>query len=222
MASILRPLGIPFEVTNSIDPDEIGSTFEENALIKASAYGSYIGDQISSTLEYSKEDALKYLKMANVWTISEDSGLCVSAINNLPGHYSARFDDCVLEGNRVKAHKKSDRSRDVIDHDNYVRVLQMMKDIEQPYRGAKFVISLMVADVQGKILFKTVSETHGWIAETPRGSNGFGYDPIFISGASFGKTWAEIDTMRKNLISHRRKALREFTSWIAAQMRNTI
>jgi XTP/dITP diphosphohydrolase len=89
-----------------------------------------------------------------------------------------------------------------------------MKDIEQPRRAASFKVVLAVAAADGEILFKDVGESYGWIAEEARGTNGFGYDPIFVGGDTFGKTYAELDAMRKNLRSHRKRVLDELQAWL--------
>lgn len=224
IASVLRPLEIPLEVTDPIDPDETEDTFEGNAKIKAIEYAAHVRQVQTARIldEYpdcEMRDAIKYLKMSNTWLICEDSGIVIPALNNLPGPWSARFNDCKIENGKVITHTESGCSRDEIDRLNNLRVLEMMRDIEQPYRAASFIVALMVADINGDILFQTTSELNGWVAKELRGDKGFGYDPIFIAAKSFGKTLAEIDLMRKNLISHRRKALQQFTIWLASQLK---
>ena len=91
--------------------------------------------------------------------------------------------------------------------------------MEQPRRAAMFRVVLGVADSGGKILFKGVGESHGWISEEARGSSGFGYDPIFIGSDTFGKTYAELDSTRKNLRSHRNKVLNEFKAWLGQYLK---
>jgi XTP/dITP diphosphohydrolase len=228
LAAILGPLGIEMEVTGSIDPDETEDTFDGNALLKASAYALHVGSQaVAACREHhscSTADALSFLRLSQVWTISEDSGIAIPRLNGLPGPWSARFDDCELSADALSivAHNDGGRDRDVIDLANNLRVLELLKGVEQPYRAAEFVVSLVVADIEGNALFQTTSRVAGWVAPEMLGTNGFGYDPLFISGSSFGKTWAQIDGMRKNLISHRRRALQELTVWIARQLKRGI
>jgi XTP/dITP diphosphohydrolase len=93
-------------------------------------------------------------------------------------------------------------------------VLELLQGVEQPRRSTSFKVVLAVAAPDGAILFKGVGESHGWIAEAMRGANGFGYDPIFVGGDTFGKTYAELDSMRKNLRSHRKRVLDEFQAWL--------
>ncbi len=107
-----------------------------------------------------------------------------------------------------------DATREMIDGANNLRVLLMMRGVEMPRRAAKFRVVLAVASPDGEILFKGASESHGWIAEERRGENGFGYDPIFVGQDTFGKTYAELDSARKNQRSHRRRVLDEFKAWL--------
>ncbi|MBI4433970.1 non-canonical purine NTP pyrophosphatase [Candidatus Uhrbacteria bacterium] len=213
LASILRPLQIPLEVTDPIDPEETGTTFEENAELKARAYGAHVGRVLHRRWAASS--------MESAWTISEDSGLVIPALNGLPGPWSARFSEYDLDGAQrfVLGYHPSGRSREEIDAANNARVLELMRDVAPVRRTAKFVVVLIVANIEGRVVARFRGEAHGWITAEARGTNGFGYDPIFANGRSFGKTWAEIDSVRKNLLSHRQQALQEFTVWLGKQLR---
>lgn len=230
LASILNPLGIPLEVTAPVDPDETGNTFEANAVIKALAYGEYVGEQvIRGAMRQSRREgrgcserqAAEIALLGRNWVICEDSGIEVPHLGGLPGPWSARFDDCILDERerRVIGHVESGRPREHIDAANNARLLRMMEGVEQPHRAAAFTVCMVVADVRGKVLFATTRSAYGWLLPECRGQDGFGYDPIFASDRSFGKSWAEIDSMRKNLISHRRLALQDLTAWIAGQLK---
>jgi XTP/dITP diphosphohydrolase len=194
IGSILFASGCIFKVTEPIDPEETEDDFEGNALLKASVCARHAGDL----------------------TISEDSGLIIPALNGLPGPWSARFADCTIdpESGRVVDNWKSGTPRADMDAANNALVLELMKNIEQPRRAASFKVVLAVAVAYGEILFKNVGESYGGIAEEARGTNGFGYDPIFIGCDTFGKTYAELDSMRKNLRSHRKRVLDEFQAWL--------
>lgn len=194
IASIMAATGCELEVTEPIDPDETEATFEGNAILKARTYAAH----------------------ANGVTIAEDSGLIVTHLGGLPGPCSARFSDCLIGNDpwRVVAHRPSNKPRDVIDLENNQRVLELMRDVNQPYRAALFKVVLAVATPDGTVLFQGSGESHGWIADAPRGENGFGYDPIFVGTDTFGKTYAELDSMRKNLRSHRKRVLRKFKMWL--------
>jgi XTP/dITP diphosphohydrolase len=194
MASLLAPLGLELKAV-SLDVPELGDTFEENALEKALAYAAHSGGV----------------------TASEDSGIIIPALDGLPGPWSARFADLDLQTRRVNP---SGRSREEMDRLNNERVLELMKEIEQPRRAAAFKVVLVITQ-PGKVLFQASAECHGWIAEEQRGTNGFGYDPIFVGQDTFGKTFAELDPMRKNLRSHRKRVLDEMFMW-ASQNRSLL
>lgn len=196
MAAILNATGCTFEATDPIDPEETEEDFEGNALLKARSYAKHSGGL----------------------TISEDSGLVVPAINGLPGPWSARFcklklskDFKILSTNNVNV---SGWNRETIDFTNNLFLLDLMKGIEQPFRAAAFKVVLVVAKPDGEILFNGTGKSHGWIADEMRGKNGFGYDPIFVGNDTFGKTYAELDSMRKNLRSHRKQVLQTFKIWL--------
>lgn len=200
IASILSVTGYTYTPTEPVDPEETEQDFEGNALLKARAYARHAGGP----------------------TISEDSGLIIPSLAGLPGPWSARFSeyDLVDRGmGLVEGYVSSGLPRERIDEQNNRRVLNLMSDIEQPRRAAMFKVVLCVATPNGDILFKASGESHGWIAPEARGTNGFGYDPIFVGGDTFGKTYAELDSMRKNLRSHRRRVLQEFQAWLGKEVR---
>jgi len=196
IGAILAATGCTFQVTEPVDPDETEDDFLGNALLKARAYAAAAGGT----------------------TISEDSGLVVPALNGLPGPWSARFSECRVVDGRVVERTKSGLDREALDRRNYEQVLELMRGIEQPRRAACFVVVLAVAEPDGTVLFHAQGEAHGWLAGEPRGSNGFGYDPIFVGQDTFDKTYAELDGMRKNLRSHRNRVLKEFKAWLGRHL----
>jgi XTP/dITP diphosphohydrolase len=153
--------------------EENGQTFEENA----------------------RKKALGYTAQTGLWTLADDSGLAVDALDGAPGVFSARF--C---GVPVTA---SDRK--TIDRLNYEKVLDLLKRLPALPRSARFVCCLCLASPKG-ILLETRGQCEGLILDAPRGDNGFGYDPIFFIPA-MNRTVAEMSTQEKNAISHRGNAL---------------
>lgn len=151
------------------DPIENGSTFEENSLIKAQEANRLTGEI----------------------SLADDSGLCVTALNDGPGIYSARYAD-------------TPQSR--ID-----KLLSEMTNSAD--RSAKFVCAMTLLDKNGKILFQTRGECKGEIAKTQSGTHGFGYDPVFIV-ENTNLTMAEMTEDEKNKISHRGNALRHVLNYI--------
>lgn len=148
------------------DIEENGTTFEENALIKARAIAG----------------------KANAIVLADDSGLEIDFLDKAPGVLSARYlgEDTPYE---VKnAH-----------------ILELLKDVQQNERSARFVCSIAAVFPDGRE-FTTYATIEGEIALKSAGENGFGYDPIFFV-PEFGKTTAELTAEEKNKISHRGKAL---------------
>jgi XTP/dITP diphosphohydrolase len=122
--------------------------------------------------------------------ISDDSGLMVDALNGRPGIYSARYAGA----------EKSDEA-------NIDKVLEELKDIPKHLRSARFYCALAVA-VPGKPTYTVHGTCEGEILTERRGTNGFGYDPIFYVNEK-DCTMAELNSEEKNKISHRAKALKE-------------
>lgn len=146
-----------------------------------------------------EENALKKARfVANALglpALADDSGLCVDALSGRPGVMSARY-----------AGPNSD------DRLRYIRVLDEMREIEDPLRTARFVCVLALVTPEGdERIFRGVCE--GKILKEPRGNGGFGYDPIFYfepHRMSFG----EMDLETKNLVSHRGRALKLFADFV--------
>ena len=149
------------------DVEETGSTFEENALLKAVAIS----------------------KATGLPALADDSGLCVDALGDAPGIFSARY-----------AGKHGD------DIANLNKVLDELKDVEDAARSAHFVCVTALVMPDGRKVTKA-GEFHGFIAHAPEGEHGFGYDPIFIpQGSSI--TSAQMSPHEKDLRSHRGISLR--------------
>lgn len=196
--SLLAPLGLTVKVAKSADEVEEPSTdlvdgFAENARIKA----------------------LAYAKLSGGVTLAEDSGLAVAALGGLPGIFSARFADVDLSAKRVL--KDSKRPREAMDPLNNQRLLECLKGIEQPRRAAFFKTAAVLAK-GGAVLFSASAESHGWVSEEAKGDKGFGYDPVFVGQDTFGKTYAEIDPVRKNLKSHRKRVMDELFFWLSKHL----
>jgi len=172
ITAVLAPLG--FEIISAAEagyegePEENGSTFYENARIKAEAIMTATG----------------------LPALADDSGLQVDALNGAPGIYSARyggFDDDA-------------------ERNNYL--LRNISHVEPSKRTARFVCCLCCLFPDGREI-TAEGYCEGVLLTQPRGTDGFGYDPIFCI-PSLGKTLAQISMEEKNKISHRANALRLF------------
>jgi XTP/dITP diphosphohydrolase len=130
--------------------------------------------------------AYQVFRQTNVMSLADDSGIEVFFLNGQPGVYSARY-----AGTRVN------------DDANNQKLLSDMKGVAPRRRGAQFRAVLALV---GKGIEKTTEGIcPGSIAESPRGTNGFGYDPLFIP-MGFARTYAELIAEEKNRISHRSRA----------------
>jgi XTP/dITP diphosphohydrolase len=141
--------------------------------------------------ENAYKKALHYAKVLGVPAIADDSGLAVEALSGAPGVRSARY-----------------AGDDATDQDNCRKLLAEMKG--ETNRKAAFVCVLSIAVPSGPALTYEAS-CEGTILDAPRGSNGFGYDPLFYY-EPFGKTFAEISLEEKNKVSHRGKVLMELSA----------
>jgi XTP/dITP diphosphohydrolase len=154
---------------DSANPAETGTTFIENAIIKARHAATASG----------------------LPTLADDSGICVDALNGAPGLYSALY-----------AGTHGDNAA------NNAKLLRELEGIPDPERTAHFVCVLALlrtADDPDPII--ATGRWQGRITRAPRGSNGFGYDPVFLPDDGSGLTSAELDPAVKNRISHRGQAL---------------
>lgn len=153
--------GLPWELElkpTEIDVDETGSTFIENAHLKASEVAKALGK----------------------WSIADDSGLTVDALDGAPGLYSARYGQT--------------------DEERINRLLRELGDTDN--RQAKFICAIAIANPQGEVVLETEGICPGEILQSPHGDGGFGYDPIFYV-PSQGKTFAEMSPETKSKVSHR-------------------
>lgn len=151
------------------DPVEDGETFEENSKIKA----------------------LEAWKISKSWTLADDSGLCIKALDGRPGIHSARYAETPAK--RIE------------------RVLSEMEGMDE--REAEFVCAMTLINPEGKIEFACRGVCEGSIAHKPAGQNGFGYDPIFLI-KNTNTTMAELSEEEKNKISHRSSALHQVINYL--------
>ena len=160
-----------FEGIGEIEED--GETFAENARKKATGYA----------------------KVTGLWTIADDSGLVIDALDGAPGVRSARF----------SGEKENDRT--LLDHKNMAKVLELLDGVQAEKRTCRFMCCLCLATPE-KVLIETQGKLEGVITENQIGTNGFGYDPIFFV-PDLNKTVAQLTPQEKNEISHRGNAIRK-------------
>lgn len=158
-------------------PAETGATFRANACLKASYYA----------------------KSLSTWTLADDSGLAVDALDVSPGVFSSRWAEMHNAG-------KGDLANNAL-------LLQQLANVPDERRTARFVCVLALSDPAGRIILTAQDSVEGRILRQERGSNGFGYDPLFLID-EMGKTTAELEPDQKHQVSHRGKALRHLRGLI--------
>ncbi len=141
--------------------------------------------------------ACHYSRLTGLLTLADDSGLEVDALDGVPGVRSARF-----AGESAR------------DEDNNRKLIDALRGVDPALLTARFRCSIAVADGD-TVLLESDGMLDGLIVETPRGDNGFGYDPHFWI-PNLGKTAAELTATEKNKISHRGRALRSLASRLIA------
>ena len=147
--------------------------------------------------ENARKKAISYAKAAKLWTIADDSGLVVDALGGEPGVKSARF----------SGEKSKNDDGTLIDHRNIAKVLELLEDVPNEKRTARFFCCLCLASPE-QILIETEGTLEGLITNKEIGKNGFGYDPIFFV-PHLNKTVAQLTPEEKNVISHRGNAIRK-------------
>ncbi|MFN2550032.1 MAG: RdgB/HAM1 family non-canonical purine NTP pyrophosphatase [Myxococcales bacterium] len=165
---ILAPLG--FELLSLQDaalppPDETGVTFQDNAAMKATECAAQSG----------------------LWTLADDSGLCVDALGGAPGVRSARYA--------------------ATDEERRAKVLKGLQGVPEFRRGAHFFCAVVLSAPGGRQVYRAEGRVDGRIGLEARGTNGFGYDPIFLPNEAGNRTLAELGSAEKNALSHRGRAL---------------
>jgi len=146
---------------------------------------------------------LKATQLAPVlgaWVVGEDSGLCVPALGGAPGVYSARY-----------AGKQGD------DAANNAKLLREMAAVPPEQRAAYYVSTAVLADPTGKVVASVEGRCHGVILDAPRGTGGFGYDPLFLV-PEHGKTFGELPPEVKQSMSHRANAFQELRPVIVREV----
>ena len=170
IAGLLAAHGVTVQSVDEFDgvPDvvEDGETFGENAAIKATRTARVLGH----------------------WTLGEDSGLCVDALDGGPGIRSARFS-----------------GEDADDLDNNRLLIQRLRDVPQQQRGACYVCHVAVSDPAGEVRLSVEATCRGRIVDQARGENGFGYDPHFLL-REYHLTFGELAPVVKQYLSHRARA----------------
>lgn len=134
--------------------------------------------------------------------LADDSGLAVDVLGGCPGVFSARWSGSHAGPGAARADK---------DRANLSLLLEQLADVPDEHRSAAFVCAAVLV-VPGREAITREGRVTGRIGHTPRGTNGFGYDPIFVPDHDPSRTLAEFTDTEKNAISHRGNAFRAMES----------
>lgn len=157
-----------------------------------------IADVEETGRTFKENAALKAEQISNLLhspVLADDSGLIIDALDGRPGIFSARY----------AGEKKSDQA-------NIEKVLDELKFVKDHSRTARFICVLAIAVPGKKTIFRE-GYCEGFIAFYKKGKNGFGYDPIFIP-KGYKSTMAQLSSVEKNSISHRKNAIIQLEKWI--------
>jgi XTP/dITP diphosphohydrolase len=192
LRAIFGPAGMPavgltdLPAADAIrEPVEHGETFGQNASIKALGYAAQTGRAC----------------------LADDSGLEVDALGGAPGVISSHYSTNGRETGLSRAER---------DQRNNERLLRELAAVPPERRAARFVCVMTLAR-PGRVVASTRGEFHGRIGlsgDVPRGTNGFGYDPLFLVAPDYRRTSAELDPATKNSLSHRGRAARAMADWL--------
>ncbi len=205
--------GLPIRV---VSPEELGRvapevsedgrTFAENAAKKASAYARFAG----------------------LHALADDSGLRVDALGGAPGVRSARWSDEEPQGPASPACELTGAAaeelgpvagRSARDERNNDKLLARLAGVPDAERGAEYQAVLALARPDGTIVASVTGVCRGRIGHARRGTEGFGYDPLFVPLASPARTMAELAPDEKDAISHRGDAFRKLRPVLEAMAR---
>jgi XTP/dITP diphosphohydrolase len=186
-AALLADLPVELRAQpEGLEVEETGSSFAENARLKASAVALISG----------------------CWSLADDSGLAVAALGGAPGVHSARY--AASDPERIaRLLRELEVALAAVGHGAYLPAAAAITPAEAAANGvdrsARFTAALAVADPSGTIRLEVEGHCPGVILEAPRGEGGFGYDPVFLV-PELQLTFAEMDKATKARIGHRGRA----------------
>jgi XTP/dITP diphosphohydrolase len=182
------------EFPEAPSPIESGETFAANAVIKARSLAEWLAANETSRFA----DNASYV-------LADDSGLEVDALQGAPGVHSARFasNDTGAPGNSS-------------DADNNAKLLRLLANVPNEERSGRFRCTLALLPLQGSepMIFDGTCE--GRLTNTASGSNGFGYDPLFVP-IGHDRSFAELGEAVKNRLSHRARAVEKLKAYFEAR-----
>lgn len=167
--------------------DILGGMFDEIVSMREAGIDHETVEDGKTFMENAVKKAREIAELSGCWAIADDSGICVDALGGAPGIYSARF----------SGHHGDDKANNRL-------LLEKLEGVEN--RGAHYTCAIALVGPEGSC-YEAEGYMYGTIGFEEKGSNGFGYDPLFILPEEGGLTAAQISPEEKNHISHRSKAL---------------
>lgn len=140
--------------------------------------------------------ARDYARQTGLWVVADDSGLEVEALDNAPGVFSARY-----------------AGENATSEERINKLLSELNKTGNENRRARFVCAMAVADDRSEIRYVAEGACGGSIVDTPKGTNGFGYDPVFVP-EGFSETFGELSDEIKREISHRAHASKKIIAYL--------
>ena len=188
---------IVFASSNNHKFNEVKDLFKDTGIEIIQPPQGFDPDETGLTFqENSYIKAKEAALLTGMVAFADDTGLEIEALDGRPGIYSARY----AETDELKIEK----------------ILDELKNISKEKRQAKFTCSMSVVAPAGEKLFETLGVCEGFIVKEVSGTNGFGYDPIFLV-SELNKTMAELTMDEKNQVSHRARAFKQLLQWIETQ-----
>jgi XTP/dITP diphosphohydrolase len=183
--------GLPIRV---LSPDELGRPLPE------------VEEDGATFEENAAKKAAEWARFAGLHAVADDSGLCVDALGGAPGVRSARWSEAARPG---------PLPREARDEANNDLLLSRLAETPEAERGAEYRAVLVLAAPDGGVLAVVRGVCRGRIGRERRGTEGFGYDPLFRPDADPGRTMAELTPEAKDAISHRGAAFRLLLPYLA-------
>jgi XTP/dITP diphosphohydrolase len=189
--------GLPVRV---VSPEDLGRSLpevaEDGATFQANA----------------EKKAIAWARWSGLYTLADDSGLCVDALGGAPGVYSARWADLEPGPSPASAAARDERNND--------KLLRELAGVEEDRRGAEYRAVLSLARPDGVLVASVSGVCRGRIGHERRGAGGFGYDPLFIpdaelAGTASARSMAELPAEVKDALSHRGDAFRRLLPVLA-------
>ena len=169
------------------EPEETGETFAENARLKAQYYDAMAGADLAPA-----QARLRY-------TVAEDSGLVIDALDGEPGVHSARF-----------------LRPDATYPERFSEIYRRLAEAPTRARSARFICALAAVHA-GTVVYETTGTVEGNIADAPHGVGGFGYDPVFYY-PPYGRTLGDVTEEAKLRVAHRGEAFRRWAVWLETNL----